>query len=99
MSEQTGWIVQSVAGHDRGDVLCVLSVEQGGQRLRLVDGKRRKLSKPKTKKLCHVRILDRGSFEHPTIRTLQNSQTVSNRGLRSALAAFKGGNHAWQKMI
>lgn len=97
MSEQIGWIVRSEAGHDTGDVLCVVAAAQDG-RLLLADGKRRKLAGPKFKKLRHVSILER-SFDHAVIRKLQNSQTVSDRELRSALATFKGGNHAWQKTI
>ena len=96
MSEQIGWIVRSEAGHDTGDVLCVVAVRD--DRLLLADGKRRKLVAPKRKKLRHVSVLERG-FDHEVIRKLQNSQTVSDRELRSALAAFKGGNHAWQKTI
>lgn len=96
MSEQIGWIVRSEAGHDAGDVLCVVAVQDG--RLLLADGKRRRLIGPKRKKLRHVSVLEQ-SFDHEVIRKLQNSQTVSDRELRSALAAFKGGNHAWQKTI
>ena len=98
MSEQTGWIVRSEAGHDRGGVLCVVAVGQDG-RLLLADGRRRRAARPKAKKLRHVTVLDRGQFTHEVIRKLQTSQTVSDRELRSALAAFKGGNHAWQKTI
>ena len=96
MSE-VGWIVRSDAGRDRGDVLCVTALAGDG-RLLLADGKRRKLTRPKTKKLRHVCVLER-DFSHEVIRKLQTSQTVSDRELRGALAAFKGGNHAWQKTI
>ena len=96
MFEQIGWIVRSEAGHDAGDVLCVVAVQD--DRLLLADGKRRRQTEPKRKKLRHISVLER-CFDHEVIRKLQNSQTVSDRELRSALAAFKGGNHAWQKTI
>ena len=92
MSDYTGWIVQAAAGRDRGGVFCVVGVDQE-QRLLLADGKRRKVSKPKPKKLGHVRPLSdhRSEFAPPTIRKLKQGQPVSDRELRRALAAFKEG--------
>ena len=61
------------------------------QLLCLANGKQRKAASPKRKKLGHVQPLDRGEFDHPVIRKLQNKETVSDRELRKTLAAFKGG--------
>ena len=99
MTERTGWIVRSVAGHDKNELFCVVGEHAADGRLLLANGKQRKAASPKLKKPGHVQTLDRGEFEHPVIRKLQNKETVSDRELRSALAAFKGGNEAWQKMI
>ena len=92
MSDYTGWIVQAAAGRDRDGVFCVVGVDQQ-QCLLLADGKRRKVSRPKPKKLGHVRPLSdhRSEFAHPTIRKLKQGQPVSDRELRRALAAFKEG--------
>lgn len=49
---QIGQVVYSKSGHDKGDVQMITSVE--GEYLCLVDGKRRKLEKPKRKKKMHV---------------------------------------------
>lgn len=49
---QIGQVVYSKSGHDRGDVQMIFSIE--GDYLYLVDGKRRKLAKPKRKKKKHV---------------------------------------------
>ncbi|MBQ3557343.1 MAG: KOW domain-containing RNA-binding protein [Oscillospiraceae bacterium] len=97
MAEQIGQIVRSVAGHDKSELFCVVGQRDGY--LLLANGKQRKAASPKLKKPGHVQPLDQGAFDHPVIRKLQNKETVSDRELRSALAAFKGGNHAWQKTI
>ena len=83
----TGWIVRSAAGHDKGALFCVVGTR--GELLLLCDGKRRRLSKPKGKKPKHVEMLGK----------LPGQPPQSDRALRRALAAFKGGNHAWLKTI
>ena len=99
MVDCTGWIVRSIAGHDKEELFCVVGMEQTQQRLLLANGKQRKAALPKRKQLGHVQPLDRGEFDHPVIRKLQNKETVSDRELRRALAAFKGGKQVWQKTI
>ena len=85
MSNGTGRIVQALAGRDRGNFLFVVD----GQLL-LADGKRRKAARPKAKKLRHVCLLPQ-EFDHPVVQKLQQGTPVSDRELRQALAAFKGG--------
>ena len=93
MCEYTGRIVRATAGRDKEGLFCVVGVDRERQLLLLADGKRRKVSKPKPKKLGHVRPLSdhRSEFAHPTIRKLKQGQPVSDRELRRALAAFKEG--------
>ena len=81
-------IVRSVAGRDAGSYFFVLATEEDF--LLLADGKRRKAARPKAKKLRHVRLLHQ-EFDHPVIQKLQQGTPVSDRELRQALAAFKGG--------
>ena len=52
MEYQSGQVVYSKSGHDKGDTLMVLFVE--GAYVYLADGKRRKIEKPKRKKMIHV---------------------------------------------
>ena len=94
MYNYTGRIVRSTAGHDKGQLFCVAGVDQTDCRLLLAGGKRRRLERPKRKKLGHVKVLTPGEepFDHPVIRRLQQGQPVSDRELRRALAAFKEGN-------
>ncbi len=93
MYDYTGWIVQATAGRDRDGVFCVVGVDQRNVRLLLADGKRRRASRPKAKKLGHVRALtdSRKMFDHPAIEKLTRGEPVSDRELRRALAAFKEG--------
>ena len=101
MFDYTGRIVQATAGRDKDGVFCVVGVDHGAFRLLLADGKRRRTARPKRKKLGHVRILTGGehSFDHPAIRKLKQGEPLSDIELRRALAAFKGGNHTWQRTI
>lgn len=101
MFDYTGQIVQATAGRDKDGIFCVVGIDREQVRLLLADGKRRKVSQPKRKKLGHVRHLSdsQHEYDHPAIRKLKQGEPVSDRELRRALAAFKGGNHTWQKTI
>ena len=102
MFDYTGQIVQATAGRDKGGVFCVVAMDQRQERLLLADGKRRKVSRPKAKKLGHVRQLTevRQEDDHPAIQKLRQGEPVSDRELRRALAAFKEGIlHAVHKRV
>ena len=95
MYDYTGWIVQASAGRDRGNIVCVVGVDQEQNRLLLADGKRRKVSHPKRKKLGHVSCLTDDQsrmYDHPVVHSLKQGEPVSDRALRRALAAFKEGS-------
>ena len=91
MYDYTGWIVQATAGRDRGGIFCVVGVDQERARLLLADGKRRKASRPKAKKLGHVKPLadHPHGFDHPAIQKLTQGEALSDKELRRALAAFR----------
>ena len=93
MFDYTGWIVQANAGRDKGGIFCVVGVDHEKTRLLLADGGRRKVSRPKAKKLGHVTALTDHlhMYDHPVVRGLQQGEPVSDRALRRALAAFKEG--------
>ena len=93
MYDYTGGIVLAEAGRDKGGLFCVVGMDRDQDRLLLADGRRRKASRPKAKKLGHVRPLTGGrcTFDHPAIGKLKQGQPVSDRELRRALAAFKEG--------
>lgn len=91
MFNYTGWIVRSTAGRDKDEVFCVVGVDQERQRLLLCDGKRRRLARPKGKKLGHVEALtdEAHGYDHPTIEKLKQGQALTDKELRRALAAFR----------
>lgn len=98
MSETIGWIVRSIAGHDKGELFCVIGQEENF--FLLADGKGRKVAQPKRKKQSHVDIVCQATPSDDTIiQMLRRHEPVSDRALRRWLAAFKGGNHPWQKTI
>ncbi len=91
MYNYAGWIVEAQAGRDKGKLFYVVGVDRDKARLLLADGKRRKASRPKEKKLGHVRCLtdQQREFPHPVTQKLKRGETVSDRELRRALVAFK----------
>ncbi|MEY8403418.1 KOW domain-containing RNA-binding protein [Oscillospiraceae bacterium 44-34] len=93
MYDYTGWIVRASAGRDKDGIFCVVGMDQERQRLLLADGKRRKVSRPKRKKLGHVWCLTDHlhMYDHPVVHSLRQGEPVSDRALRRALAAFKEG--------
>lgn len=90
MYDYTGWIVRSTAGHDKEDLFYVVGTQE--HFLLLANGKQRKLASPKKKVRGHVVVLCKEEHETPTTQKLRQGQPVSDRELRRALAAFKGGN-------
>lgn len=91
MVDYTGWIVQATAGRDRDGIFCVVGVDQEQARLLLADGKRRRASHPKRKKLGHVKPLTDHlhGYDHPAIQKLKQGEALSDKELRRALAAFR----------
>ena len=78
-------IVRSLAGHDKGELLCVLDVD--GDFLLLADGKHRRVAAPKRKRARHVELA--GQSRHPAIEKVRTGQPVRDRELRGALAALR----------
>ena len=78
-------IVLSLAGHDQGKLFCVIGAEEDF--VLLADGKGRKLDAPKKKRRKHVRGV--GTSAHPAIARLQRGESITDRALRQALAAFR----------
>ena len=88
MPDYTGWIVRATAGRDKDGLFCVMDVDQDQGRLLIADGKRRRAAWPKVKDLNHVKLLT-GGFDHPAIQRLKQGETLSDKALRRALAAFR----------
>ena len=79
MTIQAGSAVLSLAGHDKGKIFAVIGVADQNHVL-IADGKRRKIEKPKKKKLKHLKAigkLDCGDWSSAT-----------NRWLKRALSRF-----------
>lgn len=85
MAYTKGEIVLSLKGHDAGGLFCVVDTRDGFALI--ADGKGRKLATPKRKRERHLR--GGGTSAHPAIVRLQRGESVSDRALRRALAAFR----------
>ena len=85
MSMERAQIVRSLAGHDKGELFCVMDTD--GEFLLLADGKHRKVESPKRKRVKHV--ASAGECRHPTIEKLRAGNPVGNQELRRAIAALR----------
>lgn len=73
-----GQIVKSVAGHDKAMFYAV--VEANEKSVTIADGKARKLAKPKTKNILHVK---------KTCTVLGAEMLETDKKLRKALASYR----------
>ncbi len=80
MEIKRGQVVRSLAGHDKGDFQTVLQVLS--PYAFVCDGKRRRLERPKRKKLKHLA---------PAAAVLSEESLKTNRQIRRALASFGDG--------
>ncbi len=85
MEYQIGQVVYSKSGHDKGDVQMVAAVE--GEYLCLVDGKRRKLAKPKRKKKMHVQPTS--YIEETVAAKLQQGAYLLDADIKKALKKYR----------
>ena len=85
MKLERAQIVRSLAGHDKGSLLCVMDAED--EFLFVADGKTRKVENPKRKRAKHVEAV--GTSSHPTIEKFRAGYPVGNQELRRALAALR----------
>jgi len=83
-----GDIVLSRNGRDKGKYLFV--AEADGDFLVLLDGKSRKVERPKRKKAKHCIFLAREDSR--VAEKLRSGERINNSDIRKALAAFR--NHA-----
>lgn len=75
--DYTGLPVKSLAGHDKGTVLCVVGAE--GERLLLADGRRRKVERPKRKQFKHIVFIEVAAHSGP----------LTNKAIRKYLRSVK----------
>lgn len=78
-------LVLSIAGHDKGMLFFVLDTD--GVYVSLVNGKERKLEKPKRKKLIHVRKLPRP--DSLLTARIRDGEPLLNSELRRELATIR----------
>lgn len=77
-------LIVSKAGRDKGQLFYVIDTDE--QYVYLVDGKSRKLEKPKRKKRKHVEQVPR--TESRIAERIRNGEKVLNSELRKELASF-----------
>jgi len=83
---QTGQVVISKAGRDKGDVFIVIGVDMDF--LQLVDGKGRPYANPKKKKKKHVQPTK--TVDTSIKKALSAQVLLKDSDFRNALKLFKG---------
>ena len=86
-------IVISLAGHDKGKLFYVIDTD--GVYATLVDGKQRRVEKPKRKKLIHVRKVLRS--DSTLAQRIRSGEHVLNSELRRELAIISQQNNVSTK--
>ncbi|MBQ3195907.1 MAG: KOW domain-containing RNA-binding protein [Clostridia bacterium] len=71
--DYTGRPVLSLAGHDKGTLLCVVGTE--GDMFFVADGRRRKVQNPKRKQIKHIVFIEAAAHSGP----------LTNKALRAYL--------------
>lgn len=85
MCPKQGEIVRSLCGHDAGNCFYVMHVTE--EFLFLVDGKHRRVLKPKKKRVRHTR--SEGFWPHPVTDRIVKGEPVLDSEIRRALGAFR----------
>lgn len=80
-----GQIVKSKAGHDKGDLLVIIAIEE--EYVYLVDGNLRKLEKPKKKNKRHIQIINYIDEELVTKKT--NNELITNQEIINAIKLYE----------
>ena len=81
-------IVVSVNGRDSGKMFFVIEVDE--EYVLLADGKRRRVDKPKRKKIKHVQLVSASGGR--TAEKIRIGEKITNSDIRRALAAIAAGN-------
>ncbi|MBP3336872.1 MAG: KOW domain-containing RNA-binding protein [Clostridia bacterium] len=84
-------IVYSKAGRDKGKPFVVISLESELFAL-IADGDMRKITKPKRKKIKHLKLT--GKSADFVAEKLKNGTEVTNKELKKAIAEFINGTMA-----
>ena len=86
MDSHIAEFVYAIAGRDKGDCFIVTKVEDNF--LYLCDGKSRKVSNPKKKKIKHVSFS--GVTDEFILKRLTTTGKLTNKEVRYALSNFLG---------
>ncbi len=82
---QPGQIVRSKAGHDKGTIFLVLDVCDA-KHVCVVDGRRRSLARPKTKRVIHLQPY---RAVIPDFKTMKTDVNWNDAKVRKLLAPFR----------
>ena len=86
ISVSKGDLVISKSGRDKGKYFLVVAVKNGTAQI--IDGKTRKVTKPKTKNIKHLNKVSSAKLNDLAER-IQNGETVGNKTIYQAIKSEK----------
>ncbi len=82
----TGQLVLSLSGRDKGRINVIVACDMEKQLVFLVDGRTRRVEKPKPKKLKHIKFL---SVCHEGIAEAVKNGSLTDKAVREAIGAYE----------
>ena len=82
----TGQLVLSLSGRDKGRIHVIVAHDSEKQIVFLVDGKTRRVEKPKPKKLKHIKFL---SVRADAIAEAVENGCLTDRAVRECIKAYE----------
>ncbi len=79
------YLAYSLAGHDRGKLYVILSIE--GDMAYLTDGRLRLIDRPKKKKLKHLQVVKK-NFRQVLTEVHETAGVITNENVKRAIKLF-----------
>ncbi len=80
-----GELARSKAGHDKDEIFVIINIED--EYVYLIDGKNRKIEKPKKKKMKHIQPIH--YIDSELQNKLNSNVKLQNEDIRKALKCYK----------
>lgn len=85
---RVGEFAKSKAGHDKDEIFIIINIE--GEYVFLVDGKSRKMEKPKRKKKKHIQVIN--TVDEELQNKLNDNILIRDEDIKRAIKCYKQRN-------
>jgi ribosomal protein L14E/L6E/L27E len=81
---KVGEFAKSKAGHDKGEIFVIINIEE--EYVFIVDGKTRKIEKPKKKKLKHIQVIN--TVDEELQKKLNENILIRDEDIKRAIKCY-----------